>query len=150
MIPMRLYTAESNTVDGETTTETSVLPAYPIRVYYTVGMKANLVDASGNLDASQIDSNYIATVYNVTVTVTDDLQGHLVATVTGEGGNELNMTFNNKYTKPAEPQNPDDDGTPKAVQTGDTTPIIPTVIAVLVSLAAIAAVVVIIMRRRRR
>ena len=150
MIPMRLYTAESNTVDGETTTETSVLPAYPIRVYYTVGMKANLVDASGNLDASQIDSNYIATVYNVTVTVTDDLQGHLVATVTGEGGNELNMTFNNKYTKPAEPQNPDDDGTPKAVQTGDTTPIIPAVIAVLVSLAAIAAVVVIIMRRRRR
>lgn len=93
---------------------------------------------------------YDDTVYNVTVTVTDDLQGHLVATVTGEGGNELNMTFNNKYTKPAEPQNPDDDGTPKAVQTGDTTPIIPAVIAVLVSLAAIAAVVVIIMRRRRR
>lgn len=43
MIPMRLYTAESNTVDGETTTETSVLPAYPIRVYYTVGMKVILL-----------------------------------------------------------------------------------------------------------
>lgn len=108
-----------------------------------------------NYTVSEVKGNddtitYDDTVYNVTVTVTDDLQGHLVATVTGEGGNELNMTFNNKYTKPAEPQNPDDDGTPKAVQTGDTTPIIPAVIAVLVSLAAIAAVVVIIMRRRRR
>lgn len=59
MLPMRLYTAESNTVDGETTTTTSVLPAYPIRVYYTVGLKNNLVDAEGNLDASQIDSGYI-------------------------------------------------------------------------------------------
>ena len=108
-----------------------------------------------NYTVSEVKGNddtitYDDTVYNVTVTVTDDLQGHLVATVTGEGGNELNMTFNNKYTKPAEPQNPDDDGTPKAVQTGDTTPIIPAVIAVLVSLAAIAAVVVLIMRRRRR
>lgn len=113
-----------------------------------------------NYTVSEVKGNddtitYDDTVYNVTVTVTDDLQGHLVATVTGEGGNELNMTFNNKYTKPAEPQKPDDntppaDGTPKAVQTGDTTPIIPAVIAVLVSLAAIAAVVVIIMRRRRR
>lgn len=59
MLPMRLYTAESNTVDGETTTTTSVLPAYPIRVYYTVGLKDGLVDAEGNLDASQIDGGYI-------------------------------------------------------------------------------------------
>ncbi len=54
MLPMRLYT-----VDGETTTTTSVLPAYPIRVYYTVGLKDGLVDAEGNLDASQIDGGYI-------------------------------------------------------------------------------------------
>lgn len=60
MLPMRLYTAESNTVDGETTTTTEVLPAYPIRVYYTVGLKNDLVDAEGNLDASQIGSSYIA------------------------------------------------------------------------------------------
>ena len=96
---------------------------------------------------------YDNTVYNVTITVTDDGNGSLSASVdTGD----KDLVFTNKYTKPAEPQKPDDskpapaDGTPKAVQTGDTTPIIPTVIAVLVSLAAIAAVVVIIMRRRRR
>ena len=59
MLPMRLYTAESNTVDGETTTTTDVRPAYPIRVYYTVGLKSDLVDAEGNLDASQIDGGYI-------------------------------------------------------------------------------------------
>lgn len=59
MLPMRLYTAESNTVDGETTTTTGVRPAYPIRVYYTVGLKNGLVDDGGNLDASQIDDNYI-------------------------------------------------------------------------------------------
>ena len=59
MLPMRLYTAESNTVDGETTTTTGVRPAYPIRVYYTVGLKSDLVDAEGNLDASQIDGGYI-------------------------------------------------------------------------------------------
>ena len=95
---------------------------------------------------------YDNTVYKVTITVTDDGNGSLSASVdTGD----KNLVFTNKYTKPAEPQKPDDntppaDGTPKAVQTGDTTPIIPAVIAVLVSLAAIAAVVVIIMRRRRR
>ena len=95
---------------------------------------------------------YDNTVYKVTITVTDDGNGSLSASVdTGD----KNLVFTNKYTKPAEPQKPDDntppaDGTPKAVQTGDTTPIIPAVIAVLVSLAAIAAVVVLIMRRRRR
>ena len=85
--------------------------------------------------------------------MTDDGNGNLNASVdTGDKA----LVFTNKYTKPAEPQKPDDsnaapaDGTPKAVQTGDTTPIIPAVIAVIVSLAAIAAVVVIIMRRRRR
>ena len=96
---------------------------------------------------------YDDTAYTVTVTVTDDGNGNLNASVdTGDKA----LVFTNKYTKPAELQKPDDsnaapaDGTPKAVQTGDTTPIIPAVIAVIVSLAAIAAVVVIIMRRRRR
>ena len=96
---------------------------------------------------------YDDTAYTVTVTVTDDGNGNLNASVdTGDKA----LVFTNKYTKPAEPQKPDDsnaapaDGTPNAVQTGDTTPIIPAVIAVIASLAAIAAVVVIIMRRRRR
>lgn len=85
MIPMRLYTAESSTVDGETTTETSVLPAYPIRVYYTVGMKDGLVDASGNLDASQIDNNYIATHTDADGNVyfySNDYDGNNVGTTT--------------------------------------------------------------------
>lgn len=59
LIPLRLYTATSETVDGETTTTTDVRDAYPIRVYYTVGLKNGLVDDGGNLDASQIDDNYI-------------------------------------------------------------------------------------------
>ena len=59
MLPMRLYTAESNTVDDETTTTTDVLPAYPIRVYYTVGLKDELFNIEGNLDASKIDGGYI-------------------------------------------------------------------------------------------
>lgn len=108
-----------------------------------------VIEAAG----SDATITYDNTVYNVTITVTDDGNGSLSASVdTGD----KDLVFTNKYTKPAEPQKPDDskpapaDGTPKAVQTGDTTPIIPTVIAVLVSLAAIAAVVVIIMRRRRR
>lgn len=59
LIPLRLYTATSETVDGETTTTTDVRDAYPIRVYYTVGLKNGLVDDGGNLDPSQIDDNYI-------------------------------------------------------------------------------------------
>lgn len=38
LIPLRLYTATSETVDGKTTTTTDVRDAYPIRVYYTVGL----------------------------------------------------------------------------------------------------------------
>ena len=111
--------------------------------------KYTVTEAAG----SDATITYDNTVYNVTITVTDDGNGSLSASVdTGD----KTLVFTNKYTKPAEPQKPDDssaapaDGTPKAVQTGDTTPIMPAVIAVIASLAAIAAVVVIIMRRRRR
>ena len=111
--------------------------------------KYTVTEAAGSDAAITYDN----TVYNVTITVTDDGNGSLSASAdTGDKA----LVFTNKYTKPAEPQKPDDsnavpaDGTPKAVQTGDTTPIIPAVIAVIASLAAIAAVVVIIMRRRRR
>lgn len=58
LIPLRLYTAESETVDGDTTTTTSVKDAYPIRVYYTVGLKDDIMDGS-NVDASKLDSSYI-------------------------------------------------------------------------------------------
>lgn len=60
LIPLRLYTAESNTVDGETTTTTSVRDAYPIRVFYTVGLKSDVMDGD-NIDASKLSTNYIAT-----------------------------------------------------------------------------------------
>lgn len=58
LIPLRLYTAESETIDGETTTTTDVKDAYPIRVYYTVGLKADVMDGD-NVDASKLDSSYI-------------------------------------------------------------------------------------------
>lgn len=58
LIPLRLYTAESETVDGDTTTTTSVKDAYPIRVYYTVGLKDDIMDGN-NVDASKLDSSYI-------------------------------------------------------------------------------------------
>ena len=58
LIPLRLYTAESETVDNETTTTTDVKDAYPIRVYYTVGLKADVMDGD-NVDASKLDSSYI-------------------------------------------------------------------------------------------
>lgn len=61
---------------------------------------------------------YDNTVYKVTITVTDDGNGSLSASVdTGD----KNLVFTNKYTKPAEPQKPDDsnpapaDGTPEGV-----------------------------------
>lgn len=85
MLPMRLYTAESNTVDGETTTTTNVLPAYPIRVYYTVGLKDGLVDAEGNLDASQIDGGYIESHTDADGNVyfySNDYDGNNVGTTT--------------------------------------------------------------------
>ena len=58
LVPLRLYTAETETVDGETTTTTTVNPAYPIRVYYTVGLKTDVMDGD-NIDASILSSNYI-------------------------------------------------------------------------------------------
>ena len=59
LLPVRLYTAEIETVDGETTTTTDVKAAYPIRVYYTVGLKDAVMDGD-NIDASKISSTYIA------------------------------------------------------------------------------------------
>ena len=85
MLPMRLYTAESNTVDGETTTTTDVLPAYPIRVYYTVGLKDELFNTEGNLDASKIDGVYIESHTDADGNVyfySNDYDGNNVGTTT--------------------------------------------------------------------
>lgn len=76
--------------------------------------------------------------------VTDDGLGHLIAETAYDGDN---MVFKNTYTKPAEPEKPDDTG---AVKTGDSSTILPVIIALAAALIAIAAVVVIMIRRRRR
>ena len=58
LLPLRLYTARSETVDGETTVTTDMTPAYPIRVFYTVGLKSEVMDGS-NVDASKLSAEYI-------------------------------------------------------------------------------------------
>lgn len=60
LLPLRLYTADINTVDGETQVATGVNDAYPIRVYYTVGLKDDVLADDGTLDASKISADYIA------------------------------------------------------------------------------------------
>ncbi|HJG62000.1 MAG TPA: VWA domain-containing protein, partial [Enorma massiliensis] len=56
LLPLRLYTAGPNDEDG---IDNDVKDAYPIRIFYTVGLKDGLVDNNGTLDTSQIDSSYI-------------------------------------------------------------------------------------------
>ena len=91
---------------------------------------------------------YDKTVYNVTITVTDDGTGTLKASVDKEG---KDIVFTNKYTEPAKPDGTKGDkNTPQTVQTGDAAPIIPVVLAMIVSLAAMIAVVVLMIRRRSR
>ena len=58
LLPLRLYKAETTTVDGESSTTTSVKDAYPIRVFYTVGLKDELMDGL-NIDATKLSSTYI-------------------------------------------------------------------------------------------
>lgn len=56
LLPLRLYTADT---DEEGNTTTDVKDAYPIRVFYTVGLKDEVM-SNGTVDASKIDSSYIA------------------------------------------------------------------------------------------
>lgn len=56
LLPLRLYTAGPNDEGG---IDNDVKDAYPIRIFYTVGLKDGLVDNNGTLDTSQIDSSYI-------------------------------------------------------------------------------------------
>lgn len=96
----------------------------------------------------QKNVTYDKAVYEVTVTVTDNGEGSLIAEVAYADGKA--PVFTNKYTKPAEPSKPEEPKKPGAVQTGDSTPIVGLVVAMVVALAAIVAVAVIFFRRRRR
>ena len=88
---------------------------------------------------------YDEKIYNITVDVSDDLQGHLEATVTYEDSDGAPV-FVNKYTEPPK-DTPKDEG-PTGVRTGDTAPILPLILAMAVSLAVIIAAAVLILRRR--
>lgn len=66
LLPMRIYNVNSTTdVDGNTTVTTTLGDAYPIRVYYTVGLKDGVFDAEGNIDGTKVantavkDGNYV-------------------------------------------------------------------------------------------
>lgn len=96
----------------------------------------------------QKNVTYDKAVYEVTVTVTDNGEGSLIAEVAY--ADDKAPVFTNKYTKPAEPSKPEEPKKPGAVQTGDSTPIVGLVVAMVVALAAIVAVAVIFFRRRRR
>ena len=85
---------------------------------------------------------YDETVFEVIVKVTDNGDGTLTAEI-DNGGKEI--VFNNTYTKPAEPQKPEEPG---AVQTGDTSSMIPAAAAGMTALIAMAAAVV--LRRKKR
>lgn len=78
---------------------------------------------------------YDETVFDVNITVTDNGDGTLTAAV-DDGGKD--MVFKNTYTKPAEPQKPQEPG---AVQTGDDLSMFPAGAAAAAALAVMAAVV---------
>lgn len=66
LLPMRIYNVNSTTdVDGNTTVTTTLGDAYPVRVYYTVGLKDGVFDAEGNIDGTKVantavkDGNYV-------------------------------------------------------------------------------------------
>lgn len=91
---------------------------------------------------------YDKTVYGVTVTVTDNGEGSLMATVEYDGGKA--PVFTNKYSKPAKPAKPEEPKGPTAVKTGDETPVIPFIILMVATLAIIVTITFIFFRRKRR
>ena len=96
----------------------------------------------------QKDVTYDKTVYGVTVTVTDNQQGSLMAAVEYDGGNA--PVFTNKYSKPAKPAKPEEPKGPTAVKTGDEAPVIPFIILMVATLAIIVTITFIFFRRKRR
>ena len=91
---------------------------------------------------------YDKTVYGVTVTVTDNQEGSLMAAVEYDGGKA--PVFTNKYSKPAKPAKPEEPKGPTAVKTGDETPVIPFIILMVATLAIIVTITFIFFRRKRR
>ena len=96
----------------------------------------------------QKDVTYDKTVYGVTVTVTDNQEGSLMAEVEYDGGKA--PVFTNKYSKPAKPAKPEEPKGPTAVKTGDETPVIPFIILMVATLAIIVTITFIFFRRKRR
>lgn len=90
----------------------------------------------------QKNVTYDKAVYEVTVTVTDNGEGSLIAEVAYADGKA--PVFTNKYTKPEEPKGP------TAVKTGDETPVIPFIILMVATLAIIVTITFIFFRRKRR
>ena len=95
--------------------------------------------------------DYDDTVYGITVTVTDDLEGHLTVAVAYDGGTPV---FTNIYDKPEENNSDDDssDGgthqtTVTSAQTGDDANIAG--FAALAAFAVIALIAILVYRRRQ-
>ena len=108
------------------------------------------------LNDAQENVTYDKRTYQVTVTVVDDLQGHLNATVTSD--NDA-LTFENAYVEPPTPQQPSDtpgtNAPPKSttgkavVQTGDNAMLLAAPLAV-VAFAGVAAIVALCVMHRRQ
>ena len=96
----------------------------------------------------QKNVTYDKTVYGVTITVTDNGEGSLLAEVEYEGGKA--PVFTNKYTKPAQPAKPEEPKGPTGVKTGDTAPVTVMLIVMMEALAVIVAMAVTFIRRKRR
>lgn len=96
----------------------------------------------------QKNVTYDKAVYEVTVTVTDNGEGSLIAEVAYADGKA--PVFTNKYTKPAKPAKPEEPKGPTAVKTGDEAPVIPFIILMVATLAIIVTITFIFFRRKRR
>ncbi len=88
---------------------------------------------------------YDDTVYEVTVEVTDDGNGNLVATISGLNEDGTGAYFENKYTAPKTGGDGSDSDSSRGVKTGDSNSIL--VYAALL-LAALEALAIIIKKRR--
>ena len=101
---------------------------------------------------------YDKRTYHVTITVADDLQGHLVATLAS--GNEA-LTFTNEYVEPPAPEQPSKPAEPSVqpgpspqqtgkapVQTGDDKMLLAVPLAA-VAMAGVAAIVALFVIHRR-
>ena len=110
------------------------------------------------LNDAQANVTYDKRTYHVTITVADDLQGHLVATMAS--GDEA-LAFTNEYVAPPVPERPDEPAAPSArpgqtwwptgkvpVQTGDDKLLLAVPLAA-VALAGVAAMVALCVIHRR-